>query len=141
LSKSSVDEAFNTDELAFGDKDALAAKKLIAGSVYRADVDLSHPLLFGYENNQLPMFKTNNMVIKKADNSFNEVATYQNKPLVAGYTADELQKLIGNTTAIVAKPVGEGVVIGFVDNIHFRGYWDGTSKLMANSLYMSPLIN
>jgi hypothetical protein len=141
LSKSKIDDAFSTDKLKFDDKSALAAKKLIAGSVYRANVDLSHPLMFGYENKQLPLFKTNNMVVQKADNSVNEVATYQNKPLVAGYTADELQKLIGNTTAIVVKPIGSGVVIGFVDNIHFRGYWDGTSKLMANSLYMSPLID
>ena len=141
LSKSKVDEAFSTDGLGFGDKNALAAKKLIAGSVYRADVDLTHPLMFGFEDTKLPLFKTNNMVVKAADDTFNEVATYQEKPLVAGYTADELQKLISKTTAIVVKPVGQGVVIGFVDNIHFRGYWDGTSKLMANSLYMSPLMN
>ena len=79
--------------------------------------------------------------MKGANNPFNEVATYQEKPLVAGYTADELQKLIGKTTAIVVKPVGKGAVIGFVDNIHFRGYWDGTNKLMANSIYMAPLID
>lgn len=141
LSKTKIDEAFTTDGLEFGDKSALAAKKLIAGSVYRAEIDLSHPLMFGFEDSNLPLFKTTNMVVKASQNPFNEVATYQNKPLVAGYTADELQALIGNTTAIVAKPVGNGVVIGFVDNIHFRGYWDGTSKLMANGLYMSPLIN
>lgn len=141
FSKTKIDEAFTTDGLEFGDKSALAAKKLIAGSVYRAEIDLSHPLMFGFEDSNLPLFKTTNMVVKASQNPFNEVATYQNKPLVAGYTADELQALIGNTTAIVAKPVGNGVVIGFVDNIHFRGYWDGTSKLMANGLYMSPLIN
>jgi hypothetical protein len=140
IAKSKVDDAFSTEGLFFGDKDALAAKKLIAGSVYRADVDLSHPLMFSFEDNDLPLFKTSNMIMKPSNDSFNEVATYQNEPLVAGYTADELQKLIGKTTAIVAKPLGKGVVIGFVDNIHFRGYWNGTSKLMANSLYMSPLI-
>lgn len=140
IATSKVDDAFTTKGLSFGDKDAFAAKKLIAGAVYRADVDLSHPLMFGFEDDDLPLFKTTNMVMKASNNPFNEVATYQEKPLVAGYTADELQKLIGKTTAIVAKPLGHGVVIGFVDNIHFRGYWDGTSKLMANSLYMSPLI-
>jgi len=140
IATSKVDDAFTTEGLGFGDKDALAAKKLIAGSVYRADVDLSHPLMFGFEDDDLPLFKTTNMIMKVSNDPFNEVATYQEKPLVAGYTADELQNLISKTTAIVAKPLGKGVVIGFVDNIHFRGYWDGTSKLMANSLYMSPLI-
>ena len=81
------------------------------------------------------------MIMKQSDNVFNEVATYTDKPLVAGYTADELQSMISETSAIVVKPIGRGVVIGFVDNIHFRGYWDGTNKLMSNSLFMSPLIN
>lgn len=140
LSTATINNAFISEGLSFDEKSALAAKKLVEGSVYLANIDLSHPLMFGYENNQLPLFKTNNMVMKKSGNLFDDVGVYQDKPLVAGYTADELQKLIGNTSAIVAKPMGSGVVIGFVDNVSFRGYWDGTSKLLANGLYMSPLI-
>jgi hypothetical protein len=141
VSGSDINDAFSTKDLGFGDKRALAAKKLIAGSVYKANVDLSHPLMFGFESTTLPLFKTSNMIMKQSDNVFNEVATYTDKPLVAGYTADELQSMISETSAIVVKPIGRGVVIGFVDNIHFRGYWDGTNKLMSNSLFMSPLIN
>jgi hypothetical protein len=141
VSRGDINDAFSTKDLGFGDKRALAAKKLIAGSVYKANVDLSHPLMFGFESTTLPLFKTSNMIMKQSDNVFNEVATYTDKPLVAGYTADELQSMISETSAIVVKPIGRGVVIGFVDNIHFRGYWDGTNKLMSNSLFMSPLIN
>jgi hypothetical protein len=141
LSRADIDDAFDTDGLGFGDQSALAAKKLIAGSVYRADVDLSHPLMFGYEESTLPLFKTNNMIVSQGDNPFDEVATYLKAPLVAGYTADELQKMIGSTPAIIVKRTGRGAVISFVDNIHFRGYWDGTNKLMANSIFMAPLIN
>ncbi|WP_229333623.1 M14 family zinc carboxypeptidase [Glaciecola sp. MH2013] len=141
VDRSDIDDAFSTKGLAYGDKSALAAKKLIAGSVYRANVDLTHPLMFGFERDTLPLFKTSNMIVKQSDNPFNEVATYLKEPLVAGYTADELQTMISQTSAIVVKPIGRGAVIGFVDNIHFRGYWDGTNKLMSNSLYMSPLIN
>jgi hypothetical protein len=41
---------------------------------------------------------------------------------------------------LTVKQQGRGVVIAFVDNIHFRGYWDGTNKLMANSIFMSSLL-
>lgn len=51
-----------------------------------------------------------------------------------------MQKLISNTAAIVVNPQGKGRVIAFVDNVHFRGYWDGTNKLTANALYLSPLM-
>jgi len=140
LTTDDIDNAFSTQDMQYGDQQALAAKKLIAGAVYRASIDLTHPLFFGYETAELPFFKTNNMVLKTSGNPFENIAIYKPKPLVAGYTADELQALIGNTTAVVVKKQGQGVVIGFVDNIHFRGYWDGTNKLMANSIFMSPLL-
>jgi hypothetical protein len=51
-----------------------------------------------------------------------------------------MNDLVANTAAIVVNPVGRGNVIAFVDNIHFRGYWDGTNKLMSNAIYLSPLM-
>lgn len=140
LSNEDIDNAFSTQGLAYGDRQALRAKKLIAGSVYKAKIDLTHPLFFGYENEELAFFKTSNLVMKTSADPFENIAIYKEKPLVAGYTADELQALIGNTTALTVKQQGRGVVIAFVDNIHFRGYWDGTNKLMANSIFMSSLL-
>ncbi|MDT0595144.1 M14 metallopeptidase family protein [Glaciecola petra] len=140
LSSDAVKAAFPTKDLQYGDQRALAAKKLVAGAAYQAKIDLTHPLFFGFENDLLPLFKTNNMVLKTSDNPFQEIAKYTEKPLLAGYSADEMQDLIKETTAIVVTPLQRGHVIGFVDNVHFRGYWDGTNKLTANALYLSPLL-
>ena len=139
-SNDAIDDAFETEGLGFGDRQALAAKKLIAGAVYRTQVDLSHPLMFGYSKDRLPMFKTANTILQENDELFTQVAKYTAQPLVAGYSSDELQALVANSAAIVVKQNSKGRVIAFVDNIHFRGYWDGTNKLMANSLFMSPLM-
>jgi hypothetical protein len=140
VSKDAIDFAFPTKALAFGDQEALAAKKLVAGAVYESKIDLTHPLFFGFERDILPLFKTNNMVLNITDNPFEDIATYSANPLMAGYSADEMQELIRNTAAIVAVKKGSGIVIGFVDNVHFRGYWDGTNKLTANALYLSGLM-
>jgi hypothetical protein len=140
VSSEALDAAFPISDLSFGDKSALAAKKLVAGAVYESKIDLSHPLFFGFERDSLPLFKTNNMVLTLTDNPFEDIAKYTDKPLMAGYSADEMQELIRNTAAIVAVKKQNGVVIGFVDNVHFRGYWDGTNKLTANALYLSGLL-
>lgn len=140
LNRDDIDKAFSTSGLQYGDRQALAAKKLIAGSAYRARIDVSHPLFFGYEQDELPFFKTSNLVLKTSNDPFENIAIYKEKPLIAGYTADELQALIGNTSAVVVKKRGQGAVIGFVDNLNFRGYWDGTNKLMSNSIFMSSLL-
>jgi hypothetical protein len=139
VSREALDAAFPTKGLQFEDRQALAAKKLVAGAVYKSTIDLSHPLFFGFENNILPVFKTGNMVLEPSDNPFEDIAMYLESPLVAGYSADEMQSLISNTSAIVINKKQRGTVIGFVDNVHFRGYWDGTNKLTANALYMAPL--
>jgi len=139
VSSEALDAAFPISELSFGDKSALAAKKLIAGAVYESKIDLSHPLFFGFQRDTLPLFKTDTMVLEVTDSPFEDIAKYTEEPLMAGYSADEMQALIRNTTAIVAVKRQKGVVIGFVDNVHFRGYWDGTNKLTANALYLSSL--
>ncbi|QJR82794.1 peptidase M14 [Alteromonas pelagimontana] len=135
-----IDDAFPVDKLKFDDKDSLYAKKLIAGAVYRTRIDTTHPLFYGFQNDYLPMFKTNNMIVKSDNSPFATSATYSDNPLMAGYSASELTKLIANTTAVVAQPRGRGVVIGFTDNVNFRGYWYGTSKLMSNAIYQSALL-
>ncbi|QPG05604.1 peptidase M14 [Salinimonas marina] len=135
VDKDIVDDAFSTEGLKFGDQRARQAKKIIAGSVYRARVDTTHPLLFGFEGDTVPLFKTTNMIVKSDNSPFTTPAVYQNEPLVAGYSADELVSMISNSAAIIAEPMGQGLVVGFVDNVHFRGYWYGTDKLMSNALY------
>lgn len=140
VSSEALEAAFPMNKLIFADKGALAAKKLVAGAVYKSKIDLSHPLFFGFERDTLPLFKTNNMVLALNDNPFEDIAKYTDKPLMAGYSADEMQALIRNTAAIVAVKRHDGLVIGFVDNVHFRGYWDGTNKLTANALYLSALL-
>ncbi|WP_371194317.1 M14 family metallopeptidase [Glaciecola sp. SC05] len=140
LSSEAVEQSFPVKGLQYKDRQDLASKKRIAGAVFTANIDLSHPLFFGYERDTLPMFKTSNLVLKTADDPFVEIANYVEKPLTAGYASDEMESLVSKTAAVVVKPMSEGAVIGFVDNIHFRGYWDGTNKLMANAIYMSPLL-
>lgn len=132
-----IDEAFPTDNLSFADRGARYAKKLIAGSVYKTNIDPTHPIFFGYEQSQLPMFKTTNMIVETDNSPFTTPATYTKAPLMAGYSAPQLTKMIGQTAAVVADNLGQGVVIGFVDDIHFRGYWRGTDKLMSNAIYQS----
>ena len=140
LSSDAIDETFPQQGLQYKDRQDLASKKRIAGAAFMADIDLSHPLFFGFEQSQLPMFKTDNLILQSEDAPFEEIAKYTESPLLAGYTSDEMEELVSNTVAVLVKKQGKGKVIGFVDNIHFRGYWDGTNKLMANSIFLSPLM-
>ena len=141
LSRQEVNDAFNTDGLSYGDIEVLNGKKRIAGAAFATDIDLTHPLAFGFYNETLPIFKNSTAVMQAPDKPFIMVAQYKDKPLMAGYTAPELEDTIAESAAIVAHTVGQGKVIAFADNVNFRGYWYGTSRLMSNAIFMSGFIN
>lgn len=141
LSKEEVNNVFSVSGLHYADQDSLAAKQRIAGAVFATRLDLSHPLTFGFSREQLPSFRNSTVIMRKPKTPFITVGQYTNKPLLAGYTADELQKLIANSASVVAHTLGEGKVIAFTDDPNFRGYWYGTSRLLSNAIFMADFIN
>jgi hypothetical protein len=140
-SNQEIKSAFETTGLTYKDQEALKAKQRIAGAVFETQLDLSHPLAFGYTSSSLPMFRNNTLVMNQPEKPFVTVAEYVKSPLMAGYTADELQKLIGGSAAIVSHNFGKGKVIGFATNVNFRGVWYGTSRLMSNAIFMAGFID
>jgi hypothetical protein len=37
--------------------------------------------------------------------------------------------------------LGKGRIIGFADNVTFRSFWFGTSKMLTNAIFYGHLIN
>lgn len=140
-SSTEINSAFATDDLIYKDKETLSAKQRIAGAVFETQLDLSHPLTFGYHSETLPVFRNSTLVFRKPAKPFVSVSSYPQAPLMAGYTAQEVQNQIGGSAAVVAHNVGKGKVIAFANNINFRGVWYGTSRLMTNAIFMAPFID
>jgi hypothetical protein len=140
-SSSEVKSAFETTGLTYKDQEALKAKQRIAGAVFETQLDISHPLAFGFGSTRLPMFRNSALIMHQPEKPFVTVASYVKSPLMAGYTADELQSLIGESAAIVSHDFGKGKVIGFATNVNFRGVWYGTSRLMSNAIFMAGFID
>lgn len=139
--RESIDSAFKVVGLKFADQESLAGKKRIAGAVFDTHVDLSHPLLFGYERDTLPVFRNSTVIMRKPVKPFVTAIRYQQNPLLAGYTSDELESLLSETAMAVAHKKGKGRVVAFTDNLSFRGYWWGTRRLLTNAIYLSQFID
>ena len=137
VSKKTLDELFDSSGLSYGDKEQLAARKRIAGAIYQGQLDLNHPLAFGYNSEYLPLFKNSTLIMKQTKAPFLSVVNYTEKPLLSGYSDRNLVNQIASNSAMIAHNYGAGRVIGFTDNLTFRGYWLGSAKLLANSLFFS----
>jgi hypothetical protein len=68
---------------------------------------------------------------------FMSVANYSSIPLMSGYADKNMVNRVANTAVIVAHNHGKGRVIASTDNLAFRGYWLGSAKLIANSLFFA----
>ena len=136
-----IDAAFDTSKLNFADQEALSGKKRVAGAVFNTNVDLTHPLLFGFDKENLPVFRNSTIIMRKATKPFVSPVVYQKAPLLAGYASDEIESLIADSAMLIAHNKGEGKVIAFTDNVSFRGYWLGTRRLLSNAIYLSQFID
>lgn len=125
------------NELRYADKEQLAGQQRIAGAIFSAELDLSHPLTFGIPRRELPVFKNSNLLLQPSQAPFVNVATYSAQPHLAGFTAGEYLPRIAQGAALVAHNLGQGRVIGMTDNPVFRGYFKGSSRLLVNAMYLS----
>jgi hypothetical protein len=141
VSGNQINQLFDTSELTYKDKDYLAARKRIAGAIYETNLDTTHPLTYGFNKPKLPVYKNNTLIMEPLHYPFTNVGTYSSSPLLSGYTDKSLIARIANTSSLVAHNVGEGRVIATTDNFVFRGYWYGSAKLLANSLFFGKVFS
>ena len=141
LSRKDMAAAFSTQGLNYGDRDMLAGKQRIAGAIFNTKVDLSHPLSYSLTRDELPVFKNGTFLLEQASVPFVNVATYTEKPLLAGFTHEQNLAQIANGGAILAHSYGRGTVVAMTDNPVFRGFWYGSSRIFSNALFFGAHID
>jgi hypothetical protein len=109
--------------------------KNIGGSIFEIDLDLSHPIGFGFSNRKVSIYRNGMTFLKASEKPYNTVGQYTANPLIGGYLHPETAKRIPNSAAILVSEDGAGRVILFSDNPNFRAIWYGTNKLFLNALF------
>jgi hypothetical protein len=106
-----------------------------SGAIFQADGDLSNPLLFGYWDSKIPVFKSNNLFMEKGKGAYTNPLVYGNTPLLSGYIQKSNYGKMKDTSVIGVSNVGRGKVIGFTEGMTFRAFWYGTAKMLMNAVY------
>jgi len=137
VSKKQIAQLFDSEKLSYKDKEKLSARKRIAGAIFATKLEISHPLAFGYYDTNLPLFRNSTLIMDTGQQPFITLAKYTATPLLSGYTDKNLVNRLAHHAAIVAHNYGKGRVIASTDVLAFRGYWLGSAKLLANSLFFA----
>lgn len=135
------EESKDTRPRPYGDIDEYAGAQETSGVIFEAQVDLTHPLLYGYTTPRLPLFKSNNLFMEKSKGAYSNPIVYTPLPLMSGYISKENYALAKQSSVVGVSVLGQGRVIGFTDNLCFRAFWLGTNKIFLNAIYYGPSIN
>jgi hypothetical protein len=113
----------------------------LPGAIFDSELDLTHPLGYGYRRSNLPVFKGSNDFLEPAQSPYSMPLSYAASPLVAGYVHRKYLALAPGSASILVSGQGSGRVICMSDNTNFRAFWYGTSKLLANAVFFGNTIS
>lgn len=129
------------NRLPYVDAPENSGKESVGGIILKANLDLTHPLSFGYQKSDIPVYKNNEVWIAPSKNPYATVAQYTENPHVDGFiTAKNLNDFAIKSASVLVSKLGGGRVILFADNPNFRGSWYGTNRLFLNALFLGNLI-
>jgi hypothetical protein len=124
----------------YGDHRDEREEQLIGGAIFEVDLDLTHPLAYGYSRSRLPVFRNSRIFLEPQANPYTTVAAYTDAPLLSGYVSTENYARLQGTPAVIADRLGDGAIVRMVDNPNFRAFWYGTNKLLLNALFFAPIV-
>jgi len=109
-------------------------KNEITGAIFRARVDPTHPLAFGYGDSYYSL-KLGNARYEYLDGGTVVYLEEATSP-VAGFAGSEALKNRQHTLIFGQESHGSGHVTYLADNPLFRGFWENGKLFFANALFM-----
>jgi hypothetical protein len=117
------------------------AEHVIGGAIFAGDLDISHPIGFGYSDRFIALHRNTELVLERPEaDPFAVVVEYGAAPLLSGYASERRREEIAGTPAVIAQRLGRGTVVMFADDPNFRATFLGTEKLFLNAIFFGALI-
>jgi hypothetical protein len=128
--------------LAFDQASEHLGREAIGGAIFRAIIDKSHPICFGYQQDKLAVYKNNSTWLQPSKNEYSNIAIYDKNPHIDGYISPKnLNDFMKTSSSVVLSQIGSGRAIMFADNPLFRASWYGTQRMFNNAIFFGHLTN
>ena len=112
----------------------------IGGVILNARMDLSHPLCYGYTEENLAIFKRGTTVANPLGGKYMEPVRFTSEPYLSGWISKENLERVQGAPVLSVQRLGGGKLISFYEAVNFRGFWMGTHKLFMNAIFFGDVI-
>jgi hypothetical protein len=105
------------------------------GSIYKADLDNSHPLAFGFPEYYYTLKQDDNVYEFIKEGGWN-VGVIKKDAQVAGFVGSKLKEKLKDGLLFGVQDMGRGSVIYLADNPLFRSFWENGKLLFCNAVFL-----
>ncbi len=124
----------------YGDRDKENSLNIVSGAIFNTELDITHPICYGYSVKQLPVFKSGSHVAESLKTKFSEPVKFSSDPLLSGFISDNNLDRLKSAPVVSVQSIGRGKIISYYESMTFRGIWLGTNKLFANGIFFGSII-
>ncbi|GAA4733129.1 M14 family metallopeptidase [Flavisolibacter ginsenosidimutans] len=119
----------------YDDRERESLKDFTPGSIYKVQLDNTHPLAFGYPSSYYTLKMDNSQYEFLKDDGWN-VGVIKKDKAVSGFVGSSLSERLHNSLQFGVQNVGRGTVTYFADDVLFRSFWENGKLLFANAVFL-----
>lgn len=117
----------------YEDRDREPVANITAGSIYKVEMDNTHPLAFGYPNYYYTLKQDDNIYEFMKD-GWNVGIIRKDEP-VAGFVGYRLKPRLKDGLLFGVQNVGGGTITYFADDLLFRNFWENGKLMFCNAVF------
>jgi hypothetical protein len=107
----------------------------IPGSVYRVQLDNSHPLAFGYGDVYYTLKQDDNIYEFIREGGWN-VGVLKKDNYVSGFAGSKTKERLKDGLLFGVQDMGRGQVVYLADDVLFRSFWENGKLLLCNAVFL-----
>ena len=109
------------------------------GSIFRAAIDTSHFLGYGYGAGDLAVPLEGETFLKPTTKGANVVTFGKSNLRVSGFAWEgNTEELLAGTSYVIDEPIGGGHALLFAQDPTFRALWIGLRKMFFSGILFAP---
>ncbi|MBC8034476.1 MAG: zinc carboxypeptidase [Chitinophagaceae bacterium] len=109
-------------------------KNITSGSIFKIDLDNSHPLAFGYPDHYYTL-KLDDVIYEYIKKDGWNIGTIKKAQEAAGFVGSRLKEQLKDGLLLGVVDMGEGEIVLMADDPVFRSFWENGKLLLANALF------
>ena len=117
----------------FEDRERDYIPNVTPGSIYKVEMDNTHPLAYGYPNYYYTL-KMDDNVYEFIKDGWN-VGVIKKDNQIAGFVGSKLKEKLHDGLIFGVQQMGGGSVTYLTDNIMFRNFWENGKLMLCNAVF------